>query len=160
MGVVVKMSNSQPKLNCSVSVSVICDYNGVEVRAFFLAFLFLKYIFHALLINSLPMLSMFCFSGPSDAWKSWNMWLCECLHWGITSILSIELALCAILLVKLYIFGFLSLFTGTGTYIDWKVKKKKHYGFSCIVNWKWPDTFFPPVIFFSFILLCIQHVDS
>ncbi|XP_027110730.1 uncharacterized protein [Coffea arabica] len=30
MGVVVKMSNSQPKLNCSVSVSVICDYNGVE----------------------------------------------------------------------------------------------------------------------------------
>ena len=124
MGVVVKMSNSQPKLNCSVSVSVICDYNGVEVRAFFLAFLFLKYIFHALLINSLPMLSMFCFSGPSDAWKSWNMWLCECLHWGITSILSIELALCAILLVKLYILGFLSLFTGTGTYIDWKVKKK------------------------------------
>lgn len=23
---------------------------------------------------------MFCFSGPSDTWKSWDLWLCECLH--------------------------------------------------------------------------------
>lgn len=30
MGVVVKMSNRGPKLNCSLSVSVICDSNGVQ----------------------------------------------------------------------------------------------------------------------------------
>lgn len=30
MGVTIKMSNNQPRLNCSLSVSVICDSNGVQ----------------------------------------------------------------------------------------------------------------------------------
>lgn len=31
VGVIVKMSHTGPKLNCSLSVSVICDLNGVQV---------------------------------------------------------------------------------------------------------------------------------
>ena len=32
IGVIVKMSSSGLKHNCSLAVSVLCDYNGVKVR--------------------------------------------------------------------------------------------------------------------------------
>lgn len=41
-GVIVKMSSSRPKLNCSLSVSVLCNTNGVQVRLLFFYFGFIE----------------------------------------------------------------------------------------------------------------------
>jgi len=39
-GVIFKMSNSGPKFNCSLAVSVICNSNGVQVGFYFYTYLF------------------------------------------------------------------------------------------------------------------------
>lgn len=35
-GITAKLSNRATKLNCSLAVSIVCDTNGVQVRACFL----------------------------------------------------------------------------------------------------------------------------
>lgn len=35
IGVIVKMSSGGPKLNCSLSVSVLCNANGVQVKFYY-----------------------------------------------------------------------------------------------------------------------------
>lgn len=41
IGVIVKMSSSNPKYNCSLAVSVLCNVNRVQVRFLFFLSLFL-----------------------------------------------------------------------------------------------------------------------
>ena len=41
-GVIVKMSNSGPKYNCSLAVSVLCNLNGVQVGVLFFFCSFFK----------------------------------------------------------------------------------------------------------------------
>jgi len=57
VGIIVKMSSSGPKYNCSLAVSVLCNVNGVQVRLYLIKVniieLILVELIHVFIINLL-----------------------------------------------------------------------------------------------------------
>lgn len=96
VGVIVKMSNTGPKLNCSLSVSVICDSNGVQVLvplAFWSQWILFCWSCY---MTCSCYFSSFCLTGTTFAWEIRNLRLCECFDLQIVILLAPYLLLCAV----------------------------------------------------------------